>query len=148
METRLADFIRETADGRDADAILRVCRLYAESPLPCVTGLTGANLKKRIEEIMANRRMYGPTCGRKLLLDRRGRLDTPIRSIGRCSRGGGGRRMIMSRYSGHGCRWGCARRIRLRRVATAGVLLAGCGRLLRGGAGSGGGGRCRRCRGI
>ncbi len=51
-----------------ADAILRVCRLYAESPLPCVSGVTGADLKKRIEEIMANRKMDKLTRGRKLLL--------------------------------------------------------------------------------
>lgn len=51
-----------------ADAILRVCRLYAESPLPCVAGVTGADLKKRIEEIMANRKMCGLSRGRKTLL--------------------------------------------------------------------------------
>jgi uncharacterized protein (TIGR03435 family) len=51
-----------------ADAILRVCRLYTESPLPCVAGVTGADLKKRIEEIMANRKIFGLTRGRKLLL--------------------------------------------------------------------------------
>jgi bla regulator protein blaR1 len=51
-----------------ADAVLRVCRLYAESPLPCVTGVTGADLKKRMKEIMANRKRYELTRGRKLLL--------------------------------------------------------------------------------
>ncbi len=51
-----------------ADAILRVCRLYAESPLPCVAGVTGADLKKRIEEIMANRKIFGLSRGRKVLL--------------------------------------------------------------------------------
>jgi uncharacterized protein (TIGR03435 family) len=51
-----------------ADAILRVCRLYAESSLPCVAGVTGADLKKRIEEIMANRKICGLTRGRKMLL--------------------------------------------------------------------------------
>ena len=51
-----------------ADAILRVCRLYTESPLPCVAGVTGADLKKRIEEIMANRKIFGLTRGRKILL--------------------------------------------------------------------------------
>jgi uncharacterized protein (TIGR03435 family) len=51
-----------------ADAILRVCRLYVESPLPCVAGVTGADLKQRIEEIMANRKMSSLTRGRKLLL--------------------------------------------------------------------------------
>jgi len=38
-----------------AEGILRICELYLESPLPCVSGVTGANLKKRIETIMTNR---------------------------------------------------------------------------------------------
>jgi bla regulator protein blaR1 len=38
-----------------AEAILNVCKLYVESPLECVAGVTGANLKKRIEGIMARR---------------------------------------------------------------------------------------------
>ena len=38
-----------------AEGILNVCKLYAESPLVCVSGVTGSNLKKRIEVIMANR---------------------------------------------------------------------------------------------
>ena len=33
-----------------AEGILKVCELYLGSPLPCVSGVTGANLKKRIEE--------------------------------------------------------------------------------------------------
>ncbi len=37
-----------------ADGILNLCKLYAESPLACVSGVTGSNLKKRIEVIMAN----------------------------------------------------------------------------------------------
>jgi bla regulator protein BlaR1 len=37
-----------------AEGILRVCRLYLESPLVCVSGITGANLKRRIEGIMLN----------------------------------------------------------------------------------------------
>jgi bla regulator protein BlaR1 len=51
-----------------ADAILGVCRLYVESPLPCVAGVTGADLKKRIRDIMANRQMSGLSGGRKVLL--------------------------------------------------------------------------------
>ena len=35
-----------------AEAILNVCKLYVESPLACVSGVTGANLKRRIEAIM------------------------------------------------------------------------------------------------
>jgi uncharacterized protein (TIGR03435 family) len=38
-----------------ADGILNVCRFYVESPLRCVAGVTGADLKKRIEAIMRNR---------------------------------------------------------------------------------------------
>ena len=38
-----------------AEGILNICKLYAESPLVCVSGVTGSNLKKRIEAIMANR---------------------------------------------------------------------------------------------
>jgi bla regulator protein blaR1 len=38
-----------------AEAILSVCKLYVESPLVCVSGVTGADLRKRIEAIMTNR---------------------------------------------------------------------------------------------
>ena len=38
-----------------AESILKICELCLESPLPCVSGVTGANLRKRIEEIMTNR---------------------------------------------------------------------------------------------
>lgn len=38
-----------------AEGILKVCELYLQSPLKCVAGVTGTNLKKRIEAIMNNR---------------------------------------------------------------------------------------------
>lgn len=38
-----------------AEGILNVCKLCIESPLACVSGVTGANLKRRIEAIMTNR---------------------------------------------------------------------------------------------
>ena len=38
-----------------AEAILNVCRLYIESPLRCVSGVTGSDLKKRIREIMTGK---------------------------------------------------------------------------------------------
>ena len=38
-----------------AEGILNVCKFYLESPLVCVAGITGSNLKQRIEEIMTNR---------------------------------------------------------------------------------------------
>ena len=38
-----------------AEGIVNVCKLYVESPLVCVSGITGSNLKGRIEVIMMNR---------------------------------------------------------------------------------------------
>ena len=37
------------------EAILKVCELYLKSPVPFVTGVTGSNLKTRMEEIMSRR---------------------------------------------------------------------------------------------
>jgi bla regulator protein BlaR1 len=38
-----------------AEGILNVCKRYVEAPLVCVSGVSGANLTKRIEAIMMNR---------------------------------------------------------------------------------------------
>jgi uncharacterized protein (TIGR03435 family) len=38
-----------------AKGILKICERYAQSPLECAAGVTGGNLKKRIEAIMNNR---------------------------------------------------------------------------------------------
>jgi len=52
-----------------AEGILNICKLYVESPLAGVSGVTGgANLKKRIEEIMKNRISLRLNFGKKLLL--------------------------------------------------------------------------------
>jgi beta-lactamase regulating signal transducer with metallopeptidase domain len=51
-----------------AGAILGVCKLYVESPLACVSGVTGADLKKRIEGIMTNRIGNTLSLTKKLLL--------------------------------------------------------------------------------
>jgi uncharacterized protein (TIGR03435 family) len=51
-----------------AEGILNVCKLYLESPLACACGVTGSNLRKRIEAVMANRTVYSLGLGRKLLL--------------------------------------------------------------------------------
>jgi bla regulator protein blaR1 len=51
-----------------AEGILNVCKLYMESPLPCMSGVTGANLKRRIEHIMTQTVAGGLTSTRKLLL--------------------------------------------------------------------------------
>jgi uncharacterized protein (TIGR03435 family) len=51
-----------------AESILVACKLYLESPLPCVSGVTGADLKHRIERIMAERLPRNLTLRAKLLL--------------------------------------------------------------------------------
>jgi uncharacterized protein (TIGR03435 family) len=37
-----------------AESILKTCQFYVESPLVCVAGVTGSDLKKRVEQIMKN----------------------------------------------------------------------------------------------
>ncbi len=51
-----------------ADAILLVCKLYLESPLPCVSGVAGADIRRRIEAIMANRGVQALNRAKKTLL--------------------------------------------------------------------------------
>jgi uncharacterized protein (TIGR03435 family) len=51
-----------------AEGILNVCKFYLASPLRCVSGVTGSNLKKRIEEIMTRRALYSLSPGKKFLL--------------------------------------------------------------------------------
>jgi uncharacterized protein (TIGR03435 family) len=51
-----------------AEGILNICKFYVESPLTCAPGVTGSDLKKRIESIMTNRVLHRLTFARKLLL--------------------------------------------------------------------------------
>ena len=51
-----------------AESILKVCKFCSESPLACVSGITGADLKKRIMQIMTERVVRKLDLGRKLLL--------------------------------------------------------------------------------
>jgi bla regulator protein BlaR1 len=51
-----------------AEGILNVCKLYVESPLECVSGVGGANLKKRIEAIMSNRIVLKLSPGKRVAL--------------------------------------------------------------------------------
>jgi uncharacterized protein (TIGR03435 family) len=53
---------------RYAHGILRVCRLYAESRLPCASGVTGANLRRRIEAILEGRAASGLNLQQKAAL--------------------------------------------------------------------------------
>lgn len=51
-----------------AESILKTCQFYLESPLACMSGVTGSDLKKRIERIMTQRLGRRLDAGRKLLL--------------------------------------------------------------------------------
>ena len=51
-----------------AEGILNVCRFYLESPLVCASGVTGADLRKRMETIMAFQIARNLDWRRKLLL--------------------------------------------------------------------------------
>jgi bla regulator protein BlaR1 len=51
-----------------AEGILNVCKFCLESPLVCVSGVTGADLKTRIEAIMANHHAVRLNASKRLLL--------------------------------------------------------------------------------
>jgi bla regulator protein blaR1 len=51
-----------------AESILKVCEFCVESPLPCVPGVSGADLRERIAQIMSHRAVRPIGLGRKLLL--------------------------------------------------------------------------------
>jgi bla regulator protein blaR1 len=51
-----------------AESILKVCELCLESPLQCVSGVTGADLKGRVRRIMTSHMGQGLTLSRKALL--------------------------------------------------------------------------------
>jgi bla regulator protein blaR1 len=51
-----------------AEGILKICEFYLESPVACAVGVTGSNLKRRIEVIMYNHTPLKLNLFRKLLL--------------------------------------------------------------------------------
>src|SRR5437879_12660320 len=51
-----------------AESILKVCEFCLSSPLTCVSGVTGADLKKRMVHIMTDRISHKLDFSRKLLL--------------------------------------------------------------------------------
>jgi bla regulator protein BlaR1 len=78
MEARLVEereracdeeVLRMAGDPQDyAEGIVTVCKFYLESPLVCVSGVTGSNLKRRVEAIMMNRDAHKLSFTRKALL--------------------------------------------------------------------------------
>ena len=51
-----------------AESILKTCQFFVESPLACVPGVTGSDLKKRIEEIMTKDTVSTPGALKRALL--------------------------------------------------------------------------------
>ena len=51
-----------------ADSILKVCTFCLESPLPCVAGVSGSDLKKRVLRILSHRSGVAFNSGRRALL--------------------------------------------------------------------------------
>jgi len=51
-----------------AESILKVCRFCLQSRVPCVTGVTGSDLKKRMVRIMSSKSPAQLSLGRKALL--------------------------------------------------------------------------------
>jgi uncharacterized protein (TIGR03435 family) len=54
--------------GIYAESILNVCRFYVESPLSCMSGVTGSDLKRRIVRIMTEQVAHKLDLSRKVLL--------------------------------------------------------------------------------
>jgi uncharacterized protein (TIGR03435 family) len=51
-----------------AESILKTCQFFVESPIACVSGVTGSDLKKRIEEIMTKDAVTTPVVLNRALL--------------------------------------------------------------------------------
>jgi len=61
--------LRMGSDPQDyAEGIVTVCKFYLQSPLVCVSGVSGSNLTRRVEAIMRNRPAESISLGQKLLL--------------------------------------------------------------------------------
>jgi bla regulator protein blaR1 len=59
---------RGTAPDVYAESILKTVRFYVESPLVCVSGVTGSDLKKRVEHIMKHDSTFVLSIARRLVL--------------------------------------------------------------------------------
>jgi bla regulator protein blaR1 len=51
-----------------AEGIVNVCRRYVESPMACVSGVSGSNVKNRIRDIMTNRAVAKLSVAKKAVL--------------------------------------------------------------------------------
>ena len=51
-----------------AESILKVCEFYLSAPVACAAGMTGGELKKRIEGIMTNHALRNLSVAKRMLL--------------------------------------------------------------------------------
>src|SRR5688572_5983076 len=51
-----------------AEGIVNVCKRYVESPMACISGVSGSNVKNRIRDIMTNRTALNLSVARKAVL--------------------------------------------------------------------------------
>ena len=51
-----------------AEGILKICDLYWQSPLRCVSGVSGQPRKRELSEIMTNRKQARLSAAQKMLL--------------------------------------------------------------------------------
>jgi beta-lactamase regulating signal transducer with metallopeptidase domain len=64
-----------------AESILKTCRFCARLPLPCLSGVTGADLNKRIVEVMTQRAARKLNLGRRLLLGTAGLITIAVPTL-------------------------------------------------------------------
>ena len=80
------------ASGNDpqiyAQGILKVCRAYLQQPLDCVAGVSGADLKKRVERIVADRLCVPLGIAKKLMLAAASMAIVTLLSLGLFAVGG------------------------------------------------------------
>jgi uncharacterized protein (TIGR03435 family) len=62
------DVLEQAARADYAESILNVCKWYYESPLPCVSGITGADLRARVESVLRGERPAPLGAGRRGVL--------------------------------------------------------------------------------
>lgn len=73
------EVLRLGSDPRTyAQGILKICELYLTSPVACVAGVCGPNLRRRIEEIMSNSIVQTLNGGKKLLIAITGALTAAV----------------------------------------------------------------------
>ncbi len=61
-----------------AESILKVCEFYVESPLSCVSGVTGADLKRRLADILERHATFRLSFGKKVLLASAGLIAVAV----------------------------------------------------------------------